>query len=40
VAGRQALSSQLDGMGQSYGSNYAFFLDTFAIGKVQVALAL
>jgi O-antigen biosynthesis protein len=40
VAGRQALSTQLDGMGLSYGANYAFFLDTFSIGKVQVALAL
>ena len=40
VAGRQALSTQLDGMGLSYGSNYAFFLDTFSIGKVQVALTL
>lgn len=40
VAGRQALSTQLDGMGLSYGSNYAFFLDTFSIGKVHVALTL
>ena len=40
VAGRQALSNQLDGMGLSYGSSYAFFLDTFSIGKVQVALTL
>jgi glycosyltransferase involved in cell wall biosynthesis/GT2 family glycosyltransferase len=40
VAGRQALSKQLDGLGLSYGSNYAFFLDTFSIGKVQVALSL
>jgi glycosyltransferase involved in cell wall biosynthesis/GT2 family glycosyltransferase len=40
VAGRQALSNQLDGMGLSYGSSYAFFLDTFSIGKVQVSLTL
>jgi hypothetical protein len=40
VAGRQALSTQLDGLGLSYGSTYAFFLDTFSIGKVQMTLAL
>ena len=40
VAGRHALSSQLDGIGLAYGSSYAFFLDTFSIGKVQVALSL
>jgi O-antigen biosynthesis protein len=40
VAGRQALSTQLDGMGLSYGSTYAFFLDTFRIGTVQMTLDL
>jgi hypothetical protein len=40
VAGRQALSTQLDGMGLSYGASYAYFLDTFSIGKVQVSLSL
>ena len=40
VTGRQALSSQLDDMGLSYGSNYAFFLDTFSIGKIQMTLDL
>jgi glycosyltransferase involved in cell wall biosynthesis/GT2 family glycosyltransferase len=40
VAGRQALSTQLDGMGLSYGASYAYFLDTFSIGRVQVSLSL
>ncbi len=40
VAGRQALSAQLERMGLAYGDSYAFFLDTFRIGKVQVALSL
>lgn len=38
MAGRQQLSTQLDKLGLSYGSNYAYFLDRFSIDNVHVQL--
>jgi glycosyltransferase involved in cell wall biosynthesis/GT2 family glycosyltransferase len=40
MAGRQQLAAQLEGLGLSYGSSYAFFLDRFSIDNVQVQLTL
>jgi GT2 family glycosyltransferase len=38
MAGRAALSRQLERAGLTYGSSYAYFLDRFAIDKVQIQL--
>lgn len=40
VAGRAALSSQLEKMGLSYGTNYAYFLDPFATDGMRTQLML
>lgn len=38
MAGRATLSRQLEGMGLSYGTGYAYFLDAFAAGGVRTQL--
>jgi hypothetical protein len=40
VAGRAALSQQLEKMGLSYGTNYAYFLDPFAANGMRTQLML
>ena len=40
VAGRTALSHQLETMGFSYGTNYAYFLDPFATDGMRTQLVL
>jgi glycosyltransferase involved in cell wall biosynthesis/GT2 family glycosyltransferase len=40
MAGRVPLSRQLEQAGMTYGSNYAYFLDRFAIDNVQVQLTI
>jgi len=40
VAGRAALSHQLEKMGLSYGTNYAYFLDPFATDGMRTQLVL
>lgn len=40
MAGRVALSRQLDEAGLTYGSSYAYFLDRFAIDNIQVQLTI
>jgi glycosyltransferase involved in cell wall biosynthesis/GT2 family glycosyltransferase len=40
MAGRVALGRQLEQAGLSYGSDYAYFLDRFAIDKVHVQLSM
>jgi PhoPQ-activated pathogenicity-related protein len=40
VAGRAALSHQLEKMGLSYGTNYAYFLDPFATDGMRTQLLL
>jgi hypothetical protein len=40
MAGRAALSRQLEQMGLSYGTNYAYFLDAFATGGMRTQLVV